>query len=76
MHIKNEEKRIKKKKNSRTVNVICVPKLIPMPLPLISVKKMLQFVICWFKILFRCIRRMYRSFWPLVLEQTVILPAM
>jgi hypothetical protein len=31
---KNEGKRIKKKKkNSRKVNVICVPKVMPMPLP-------------------------------------------
>jgi hypothetical protein len=30
MHSKNEEKRIKKKKNSRKVNIICVPKVMPM----------------------------------------------
>jgi hypothetical protein len=29
MHSKNEEKRIKKKKNSRKVNIICVPKVMP-----------------------------------------------
>jgi hypothetical protein len=52
MHSKNEEKRIKKKKNSRKVNIICVPKVMPMPLPSISVKKMLLFVICLFKIIF------------------------
>jgi hypothetical protein len=33
MHTKNEEKRTKKKKNSRKINVICVTKVIPMPLP-------------------------------------------
>jgi hypothetical protein len=54
MHTKNEEKRIKKKKNSRKVNVICVPKVMPMPLPLpsISVKTVLLFVIRLFKIIF------------------------
>jgi hypothetical protein len=51
MHSKNEEKRIKKKKNSRKVNIICVPKVMPMPLPSISAKKMLLFVICLFKII-------------------------
>jgi hypothetical protein len=52
MHTKNEEKRIKKKKNSSKVKVICVPKVMPMPLPSISMKKMLLFVICLFKITF------------------------
>jgi hypothetical protein len=41
MHTKNEEKKIPRK-----VNVICVPKVMPMPLPSISVKKMLLFVVC------------------------------
>ena len=56
MHTKNEEKRIIKKENSRKLNVICVPKVMsmpmPMPLPSISMKKMLLFVICLFKITF------------------------
>ena len=41
-----------KKKNSSKVKVICVPKVMPMPLPSISMKKMLLFVICLFKITF------------------------
>jgi hypothetical protein len=37
MHTKNEEKRIKKKKNSRKVNVICVPKVMHITLPSIHI---------------------------------------
>jgi hypothetical protein len=46
------KKKEKKKENSRKVNVICVPKVMPLPLPSISVEKMLLFVICLFKIIF------------------------
>ena len=45
---KKWRKKNKKKKNSRKINVICVPKVMPS----ISVKKMLLFVICLFKIIF------------------------